>query len=231
MSNNSCRVIALTTNTCAFMWTKLANRGLHAGRSSPLTSRAASHRPEAPLSWAPFWYLLWPHPSLFSQYDIWPCCVHRSKNCTLFLIKMSLGVVFFHMTKKKKLPKCIESAKTLDAKSVRRPPPPHLHPNRSPPVFVFFLILWITRSVSYSWSFLICYLTVWACVSVRVWVGGAGELRMLVPERLFIYVAIYLNKVHFLHSQPVCSYFALERWRVKCRTHCTDTLSFVPTDH
>lgn len=42
---------------------------------------------------------------------------------------------FFLHDKEKKLPKCIESAKTLDAKSVRRPPP---IPNRSPPVVLVF---------------------------------------------------------------------------------------------
>lgn len=138
ISNNSCRVIALTTNTCAFMWTKLANRGLHAGRSSSLTSRAASRRPEAPLSWAPFWYLLWPHPSLFYQYDIWPCCVHRSKNCTLFLIKMSLGVVFFfHMTKRKKnFPNVLKALRLL-MQNLSEDHPPTSTPT-APHLFFFF---------------------------------------------------------------------------------------------
>ena len=42
------------------------------------------------------------------------------------------------------------------------------------------------------------------CASVSVWLGGTErkrkEERKLAPERLFIYVAIYLNKVHFLKS-------------------------------
>lgn len=90
--------------------------------------------------------------------------------------------IFLFMTTKETSQSCW-STQTLDANlSENSLPQPHTH---TP-----FLILWITRSVSFHKILPDLLLD---HVSVRVCVRGAGELRMLEEEWLFIYVAIYFE--------------------------------------
>lgn len=51
------------------------------------------------------------------------------------------------------------------------------------------------------------------CACVCVWGGWEEEeRRMLVQEQLFIYVAIYLNKVHFLDTLSVKNHSSRVYW-------------------
>lgn len=68
-------------------------------------------------------------------------------------------------------------------------------------MFFFFVILCYLLPDCVNMCMSVCDCV---CESVSVWKGGTerdrkGE-RKLVQERLFIYLAIYLNKVHFLNS-------------------------------
>ena len=173
-------LIALITNTRAFLWT---NPQSEVSLSDHYTEEIQMMPP-----------LLAVHSE--APFDLWTRCVNRSKNCTLFIFLIT-DLFFLMMTKQ--FHKTIETLRLV--MQICK--------------ITLFDKLWIIRSIScfffLCYSFVICYLTVWACACLCVsvcacvvlWREGTGRetkgQRMLVWERLCIYVAIYLNKVHFLN--------------------------------
>lgn len=100
------------------------------------------------------WCLRW-H---LSQSDHWTCCVKRSKNCTLFIFLIADIHFFVLITRKKQ-----ETIEALTLLMQRWP------------------LFDTLDNKKYSFSFLICYLTVWkcVCVSVCVYEGRWGGERRI----------------------------------------------------
>lgn len=122
--------------------------------------------------------------SLFSESDLWTCCVNRSKNCTLFIF---LITVFFLFLMMKKLHKTIKTLRVL-MQICKMSSFDKLGIIRSISFFFFRFVTWLCEHV---------HVCMWVCVQVCVEGGSERrEERTLVQERLSIYVAIYLNKVH-----------------------------------
>lgn len=176
--SNNLWLVALTTNTCAFIWTNSQSEVSISDcytEERKMNGSVTGHSLRTPVR-----YLPWPL-SLFSESDLWTCCVNKSKNCTLFIF---LITVFFLFLMMKKLHKTIKTLRVLMQICKMSS----------------FDKLGIIRSISFRFVTWLCehvHVCMWVCVQVCVEGGSERrEERTLVQERLSIYVAIYLNKVH-----------------------------------
>lgn len=118
-------------------------------------------------------------------------CIDRSKNCTLYLFPITdvLGCCCFFHYREKKLPKCIESAKTLDAKSVRRSPPQPL-----PTCFCSFFFDTLDNKKCFIFMILPDLLLdrVSLCACVCVCLCGRSWRNENVSSRATVYLCGYL---------------------------------------
>lgn len=166
-----CRLIALTANTCAFMWTNCTSRDLQSRGNSLLIH---------PI-WTPNTPQLLPLPHLFS---IWPSTLLRWQKQKFALYFLRQRCVFLFMTTKET--QSSWSPETLDANP---PQVPHKH---TP-----FLILWITKSVSFHMilpDLLLDHVSMCVCLPcVFVWDELENWECLYKSDCLFMWLFIWIK--------------------------------------
>lgn len=155
------------------MWTNCTSRGLIPRPFNPnFPPFDISTEPRTPTN----------HQPVFFPYDLRPCSIDKSEICTLLIFLTTKRCVFLFMTRKETSQSCW-SAQTLDANLSEVPVPQSL---------TFFLILWV-RVFDFTWSFLICYLTLWACACACHACLCERRWRIEnVSTRVTVYLCVYL---------------------------------------